>query len=84
MLNCTLTRPHKLSHTEGLLRITGRTRELFKTGKGKYVAPAPIENLLNPGPGIEVSCVSGLGISSEMRNQAEDGAALGHIPVVGV
>ena len=28
----------------GLLRITGRLKEIFKTSKGKYVAPAPIEN----------------------------------------
>eukprot|EP00986_Skeletonema_menzelii_P015037 scaffold10901_cov135-Skeletonema_menzelii.AAC.1 len=28
----------------GRLKITGRTKEIFKTSKGKYVAPAPIEN----------------------------------------
>jgi long-subunit acyl-CoA synthetase (AMP-forming) len=46
---------------EGLLRITGRTKELFKTSKGKYVAPVPIENLLNSGPGVELTLVSGVG-----------------------
>ncbi|MCP5193130.1 MAG: AMP-binding protein [Pseudomonadales bacterium] len=46
---------------EGLLRITGRTKELFKTSKGKYVAPVPIENLLNADSNIELSCVSGPG-----------------------
>ena len=46
---------------EGLLRITGRTKELFKTSKGKYVAPVPIENLLNCNSNIELSCVSGSG-----------------------
>jgi len=46
---------------EGLLRITGRTKELFKTSKGKYVAPVPIENLLNADSQIELSCVSGPG-----------------------
>ena len=46
---------------DGLLRITGRVKELFKTSKGKYVAPVPIENLLNADSLIEASCVSGLG-----------------------
>jgi long-chain acyl-CoA synthetase len=46
---------------DGMLRITGRTKELFKTGKGKYVAPAPIENRLNAHPMIELSMVSGVG-----------------------
>lgn len=46
---------------DGLLRITGRAKELFKTAKGKYVAPAPIENLLNAHPLIELSLVSGVG-----------------------
>jgi long-subunit acyl-CoA synthetase (AMP-forming) len=45
----------------GLLRLTGRVKELFKTSKGKYVAPAPIENLLNAHPMIELSMVSGVG-----------------------
>ncbi|MDP1827765.1 MAG: AMP-binding protein [Archangium sp.] len=45
----------------GLLRITGRVKELFKTAKGKYVSPAPIENKLNEHPLIELSCVSGVG-----------------------
>lgn len=28
---------------DGFMRITGRVKDLFKTSKGKYVAPAPIE-----------------------------------------
>jgi len=44
---------------EGRLRITGRVKELFKTSKGKYVAPAPIENRLLAHNGIEQACVSG-------------------------
>jgi long-subunit acyl-CoA synthetase (AMP-forming) len=46
---------------DGQLKITGRMKELFKTSKGKYVAPAPIENRLNAHPMIELSMVSGLG-----------------------
>lgn len=46
---------------DGLLRIAGRAKELFKTAKGKYVAPAPIENRLNAHPMIELSLVSGVG-----------------------
>jgi long-subunit acyl-CoA synthetase (AMP-forming) len=49
---------------DGLLKITGRAKELFKTAKGKYVAPAPIENLLNAHPMVELSLVSGLGQSA--------------------
>lgn len=45
----------------GRLRITGRVKELFKTSKGKYVAPAPIENLLNTDERVEMSCVTGSG-----------------------
>ena len=46
---------------DGLLKITGRVKELFKTAKGKYVAPAPIENILNNDGHIELSCVAGSG-----------------------
>jgi len=46
---------------DGLLKISGRAKELFKTAKGKYVAPAPIENLINAHPMIELSVVSGVG-----------------------
>ena len=46
---------------EGRLKITGRVKELFKTSKGKYVAPAPIENLLNNSANIEMCCVTGCG-----------------------
>jgi long-subunit acyl-CoA synthetase (AMP-forming) len=45
----------------GLLKLTGRAKELFKTAKGKYVAPAPIENLINAHPMVELSLVSGVG-----------------------
>lgn len=43
----------------GNLRITGRVKDLFKTSKGKYVAPAPIEDKLVMHPAVEACCVSG-------------------------
>jgi long-subunit acyl-CoA synthetase (AMP-forming) len=48
----------------GMLKLTGRIKELFKTTKGKYVAPAPIESQLNNHPMIELSVVSGAGQSA--------------------
>lgn len=43
----------------GRLKITGRIKEIFKTSKGKYVAPAPIENKLMVHDALEVVCVAG-------------------------
>ena len=36
-------------------------KDIFKTSKGKYVAPAPIENQLNAHPLVEMAIVSGVG-----------------------
>jgi long-chain acyl-CoA synthetase len=44
---------------EGHLRITGRVKDLFKTSKGKYVSPAPIEDRLVMHPAIEACVVAG-------------------------
>jgi long-subunit acyl-CoA synthetase (AMP-forming) len=48
-------------YEDGMLRITGRVKELFKTSKGKYVAPVPLENLLSADGMIEQCCVAGSG-----------------------
>ncbi len=73
---------------DGLLKITGRVKELFKTSKGKYVAPAPIENKLNAHPMIEMSIVSGVSqpsayamvvLSETLRPQVKDAAVRAHI-----
>lgn len=48
--------------SDGFLTITGRIKDLFKTDKGKYVAPAPIEMQLLSNPDIEQVCVVGMGI----------------------
>lgn len=50
----------EIDHT-GTYKITGRAKEQFKTGKGKYVSPAPIENLLGRNTDIELACVLGSG-----------------------
>jgi long-chain acyl-CoA synthetase len=50
--------PHLPSHN------WWQIKELFKTSKGKYVAPAPIENKLNVHPMIEMSIVSGVSQSA--------------------
>jgi long-chain acyl-CoA synthetase len=43
----------------GNLKITGRVKDLFKTSKGKYVAPAPIEDKLVMHAAVEACCVTG-------------------------
>ena len=69
--------------SDGLLKLTGRVKELFKTAKGKYVAPAPIENRINEHELVELSCVSGVGqpaafallvLAEDIRNNLSDPA----------
>jgi long-subunit acyl-CoA synthetase (AMP-forming) len=69
--------------SEGRLRLTGRLKEIFKTSKGKYVAPAPIENRLAVHSRIEQVCVVGDGLSAPLGlcvlsavNQQEPRASL--------
>lgn len=47
---------------DGCLRITGRVKEIFKTAKGKYVAPLKIESMMQENPYIEQICVMGMGL----------------------
>ena len=44
---------------EGYVRITGRLKEIFKTSKGKYVVPAPIEAKILENTNVEQVCVTG-------------------------
>ncbi len=48
--------------SEGFLKITGRVKDLFKTSKGKYVAPAPIEVRFSVNTDIEQVCLVGTNI----------------------
>lgn len=47
---------------DGYISITGRVKDNFKTSKGKYVAPVPIERSLAQDPYIELLCVIGSGL----------------------
>lgn len=49
---------------DGQTRIMGRLKEQFKTSKGKYVAPAPIESRLAEHPAVEACCLMGAGMAS--------------------
>ena len=51
---------------EGNLKITGRVKDLFKTSKGKYVAPAPIEDRLVMNAAIEACCVTGANLGQPL------------------
>jgi long-subunit acyl-CoA synthetase (AMP-forming) len=66
---------------QGRLRLTGRIKELFKTSKGKYIAPSAIENRLLASNDVELACVSGAGqvqphglivLSEELRPRIGD------------
>jgi long-chain acyl-CoA synthetase len=72
----------------GNLKITGRVKDLFKTSKGKYVAPAPIEDKLVMHEAVEACCVTGanlgqplalLMLNAEAMKQAVDAATRGEL-----
>lgn len=50
----------------GNLRITGRVKDLFKTSKGKYVAPSPIEDRLVMHDSIEACVVAGANLAQPL------------------
>ena len=51
---------------EGNLKITGRVKDLFKTSKGKYVAPAPIEDRLVMHASVEACAVTGANLGQPL------------------
>ena len=51
---------------QGCLRITGRVKDLFKTSKGKYVAPAPIEDKLVMHDAVEACVVTGANLGQPL------------------
>nr|WP_294906227.1 AMP-binding protein [uncultured Lacibacter sp.] len=47
---------------DGFLFVTGRLKDQFKTDKGKFISPTPIELKLCANTDIEMACVVGMGI----------------------
>ncbi len=72
---------------DGYLTITGRVKDQFKTDKGKYIAPAPIELQMLANTDIEQVCIVGMGLpqpvalvnlsaSGKTKNAADIAASL--------
>jgi long-subunit acyl-CoA synthetase (AMP-forming) len=61
---------------DGYLFITGRVKEIFKTAKGKYVAPAPIEGRFLDTNLVEQACLSGLGLAQTVMMLVLSDAAI--------
>lgn len=47
---------------DGYLYLTGRVKDTFKTAKGKYIVPSPIEFKFSENKDIEQLCLVGLGM----------------------
>lgn len=61
----------------GYVRVVGRVKDAFKTSKGSYVTPNPMEEVLMKNDYIEQVCVAGLGIPQPIAlvNLSEVGLA---------
>ncbi|HAS42740.1 MAG TPA: AMP-dependent synthetase [Microscillaceae bacterium] len=51
---------------EGYLYLTGRVKDTFKTSKGIYIVPAPMEWIYDANTDIEQVCILGLGMPQPM------------------
>jgi long-chain acyl-CoA synthetase len=60
---------------DGFLYLTGRVKDQFKTDKGKYISPSPIELMVLKNNLIEQVCVVGMGIPQPIAlvNLSEEG-----------
>jgi len=69
--------------SEDFLYITGRVKDLFKTDKGKYIAPAPIELSVCGNPYVEQCVLIGNGIPMPIAliTLTEEGLAVGNSTV---
>jgi len=64
---------------EGNLHITGRVKDLFKTSKGNYVAPAPIEDKLVMHDAVEACVVTGANLGQPLGIVMLNADALAHM-----
>ncbi len=60
----------------GFVRVIGRVKDAFKTSKGSYVTPNPLEEVIMKNEFVEQVCVAGLGIPQPIAliNLSEIGA----------
>lgn len=63
---------------QGNLHITGRVKDLFKTSKGKYVAPAPIEDKLVMHELVEACVVTGANLGQPLGIVMLNAEAVAH------
>jgi long-chain acyl-CoA synthetase len=65
---------------DGRLRLIGRIKDNFKSSKGKYVAPAPIEHKLIQNPSLDACLVIGAGLSQPVGVVVLNEAAITRLP----
>ncbi len=63
---------------KGFLRVTGRVKDAFKTSKGSFVTPNPLEEAIAANEFVEQVCVVGLGIPQPIALVNLGEAAQGH------
>ena len=66
----------KIDQDSGAITIIGRVKDNFKTAKGKFVSPVPIEKMLAQDPHIELLCILGSGMAAPVALvQLSEGAS---------
>lgn len=68
----------------GYLRVIGRVKDAFKTAKGQFITPNPIEEALGKNECIEQVCVCGINVPQPLAivNLSEVGSAMDRAKVV--
>lgn len=66
----------KIDDASGAVTIIGRVKDNFKTAKGKFVSPVPIEKMLAQDPHVELLCILGSGMAAPVALvQLSEGAS---------